>query len=43
MAKTSGNEIAKYQSLGKQTIEVAIKYKCQNSSKIQSDSQKYSK
>ena len=39
MAKTSGNEVAKYQSLGKKTAEAAIKYNCQNSSKVQPNSQ----
>lgn len=39
MAKTSDNEDAKCQSLGKQIFEVATKSKCQNSSKIQPNSQ----
>ena len=39
MSKSSDNEVAKCQSLGKQTTEVAMKYKCQNSSKIQPNSQ----
>lgn len=39
MAKTSDNEDAKCQSLGKQIFEVATKSKWQNSSKIQPNSQ----